>query len=152
MIKIVNALGIYKKTSPEGIKIDFIPLLDILVLCLLFTLFSSKFITAPGLTVTLPDIAIDNKCGLIPTSVLTISDTDKIFFEGKIWPIESLETAFNNYIQNHSLAQDATLLIKMSQYAHLETFFQISILAKHAGFKQIQIASKTNSNFLKNSY
>ena len=143
MIQINSPLNLRNKAKTVSTGIDPIPLLDILFIAFFISLISSKFLFAPGINIDLPKSSKVALSGCPTATVLSVSQSNMIFFEGKMYNVDNLEAALTEFIRNTSKPQNITLLAKISQSTDMDTFFKICEIAQRSGFSNIQVAANT---------
>ena len=121
------------------ISFDMIPVLDLLVIALLFSLLFTRFVMVPGLRVDLPDSDIQMQPSNLPVAVLTIGNRGMLFFDGAVFELNSIDPIFQNYIEELS-GKDVILLVKTEGSMDLQLFLELCQMAQNAGFVQVQIA------------
>lgn len=130
----------------DGFSLSVFALFDVFLIALLFTLFSSKFILAPGVeidleaSINLPK-ADSSKMGVAiasdSISVLNLRGKEMVVFDGKIYNPE----AFARFLQGYKPSGDV-LLIKADRGVSSELLLEISSMAQAAGFKKILLAAE----------
>lgn len=139
MIHLNSPLGLQNKIKPPSLKLENIPILNLLCIVLLLFLLSSKYLFAPGLTIELPEYSEGKLDGRPSTTILSINEANLIFFEGNIYTLENIEKPLMNFIQTSNM-QSSTLLAKISKGTEMDTVFKICEIAHKAGFDNIQLA------------
>lgn len=138
------------KTSAKVRRLDPSPdavaLFDVLLIAVMLTLTSSKFILSPGMGVDLSSEALptmqnaEEMLSQDNMSVITAGGKSMLIFEGKIFSSKTLET---HLAQTKSpMRSKATLLIKADKNIDSQTLIDICQAAKEGGFGRVQIAAK----------
>lgn len=143
MIRLNSPLGLRVKVKVPSIKLEGIPILNVLCIAFFLTLLSSKYLFAPGLTIELPESSQKRMEGRLSTAILSVNEANIIFFEGNIYNVENLEialTAFTTSIKSAS----PILLAKVSKGTEINTIFKICEIAHKAGFSNIQLAANSS--------
>jgi len=122
-------------------RIDFIPVLDMIVIAMLVSLLFTRFVVLPGVRVDLPDTDMRMQYASPAVAVLTIGNNGMLFFDGAVVNAATTEQSFGRYIE-HSGGSLQVLLIKANASMALQDFLQLCELAKAAGFQQVQLAGK----------
>lgn len=125
---------------PAG-GIDFVPVLDLLVIALLLSLLFTRFVMVPGVRVDLPSTDLRMRHSTAPVSVLTTGNRGMLFFNGGVYETSTIERAFRGYIEQTPEA-GAVLLIKAEAKMELRLFLDLCRMAQQAGFAQVQIAGE----------
>lgn len=138
---------------------DWIPLLDLILIGLLFGLVGHRIVFAPGLALELPVAAqVDPALGLdlpsasppglpgeVADAVLTVYP-NMIFLEGRKIPLARLQNALENSFQERSTsvapAPSRVLLVKLDRDAPVQQLLDICEIARAAGFARVQLAAE----------
>lgn len=140
---LTNPLNFKKSLNAPSLSFDVIPLVDILIIALCFTLLGSRFIHAPGVTVDLPKVAHSSLVGMPSVAVLTLKQKNMIFFEGRIYSAKTFQSSLlKDSLQGMERPQEAVLLVKLGQDVDMQTFLNICERAREAGFTKIQVAAE----------
>ena len=134
-------LGLMGQLKRPPIKLDMVPVLDLLVIALLFGLLFTRFVMVPGVQVDLPDSEMQMQPSKLPLAVLTIGNRGMLFFEGSVYELDSIERGFKQHIDDLR-RQDVVLLVKAEGSMDLQLFLKLCRMAQVAGFVQIQIAGE----------
>jgi biopolymer transport protein ExbD len=134
-------LGLVAQLKRPPIKLDMVPVLDLLVIALLFGLLFTRFVMVPGVRVDLPDSEMQMEPSNLPVAVLTIGNRGMLFFDGAVFELNSIQRGFNRHMDNHP-GQDVVLLVKTEGSMDLQLFLQLCRMAQEAGFVQVQIAGE----------
>ena len=140
----------YKFTSPSGlsthvnspaIKLDIVPILDLCVIALLFSLFFSRFVMLPGVRVELPETELRMHHNSAQIAVITIQKNGVLFFDGGVYDVASIEVGFRNYRMRNEI-HDTVLLMKAEADMTMQMFLDICSMAKNTGFIEVQVFGK----------
>ena len=134
-------LGLMAQLKRPPISFDMIPVLDLLVIALLFSLLFTRFVMVPGVRVDLPDSGMQMQPSNLPVAVLTIGNRGMLFFDGAVFELNSIDPSFQNYIEELS-GKDVVLLVKTEGSMDLQLFLELCQMAQNAGFVQVQIAGE----------
>jgi biopolymer transport protein ExbD len=134
-------LGLMALLKQPSVKLDLVPVLDLLVIALLFSLLFTRFVMMPGVRVDLPDSGMQMEPSDLPVAVLTIGNRGMLFFDGAVFELNSIERGFNRHIENKP-GQDVVLLVKTEGSMDLQLFLKLCRMAQDAGFVQVQIAGE----------
>lgn len=130
-----------KRHLPEpDNRINMVPFLDLCVIGLFFTLYSSRFVFAPGVTIDLSEVDALARTGMPTPAVLTVRDNDIMLFEGEIFRIESLSEKLDQFVQSGKIDGTA-LLIKADKSVDMQDVLRICDIARQAGFGKVQLAT-----------
>lgn len=137
-----------------AIKLDLVPVLDLLVIALLFGLLFTRFVMVPGVRVDLPVSEMQFQPSDKLVSVLTIGNRGMLFFDGSVFEMDTIERGFSQKIEEAPL-DEQVLLIKADGSMELHLFLRLCYMAQAAGFVQVQVAGEhlpqTNSGSLDSS-
>jgi len=122
-------------------RIDFIPILDMIVIAMLVSMLFTRFVSLPGVRVDLPDTDMRMQHASQAVAVLTIGNNGMLFFDGAVVNAATIEQGFRRYIESSERAVQV-LLIKANYSMELQDFLQLCELAKAAGFQQVQLAGR----------
>lgn len=134
-------LGLMGHLKRPPIKLDMVPVLDLLVIALLFGLLFTRFVMVPGVRVDLPDSEMQMQPSNLPVAVLTIGNRGMLFFEGSVYELDSIERGFKQHIKSKP-KHDVVLLVKTQGSMDLQLFLKLCRMAQVAGFVQVQIAGE----------
>lgn len=134
-------LGLMAHLSRPSVKLDMVPVLDLLVIALLFSLLFTRFVMVPGVRVDLPDSELQMQPSNLPVAVLTIGNRGMLFFDGAVFELNSIERGFQKHIEG-AIGQEVVLLVKTEGSMDLQLFLKLCRMAQDAGFVQVQIAGE----------
>lgn len=139
-------------------RLGIVPLASVLLVAFFLFAMTSKFIFAPGLTVELapetnpgaaqiPDAekyalpVFDGPIAGKPTSsVLSIKNDSMFIFDGNIY--RNLSDAFPPVSSAHAGTR-GILLVKMDRSTSIQSLFDLTKVARDAGFSAIQLAAES---------
>lgn len=134
-----NPLGLEKQLSQQSGDANIFAILNVVLVVLGFFMLNSRFLAAPGLELELPRLAADMITSVVTESVLTVTDSNMLLFDGRIYSFSTIESALNQSHQTKTSDNDI-LLLKMDHRVSIEVLLKISEIAHQAGFKRVQIA------------
>lgn len=137
---LTTVFGLKTQLKAPRLQLLGLPLLDLLCLALLCSLFFTRYVMLPGVDVDLPqsDLRMESRDSFL--SVLTIGHHTALYFEGNVHNIRSIEAAFEQVVARCEDTKP-TLLIKASADLKMELFLHLCKLAKNAGFLQVKVAA-----------
>ena len=121
--------------------IDFIPVLDMIVIAMLVSLLFTRFVSLPGVRIDLPVTDMTMQHSQNAVAVLTIGNSGMLFFDGAVYEDRTIQRGFEQYIKS-SVRDSRVLLVKADFTMDLQEFLQLCERAKAAGFVQVQLAGK----------
>lgn len=122
-------------------RIDFIPVLDMIVIAMLLSLLFTRFVAMPGVRVDLPITEMRIQHAQQTVAVLTIGNNGMLFFDGAVFEPATIQRGFSSYIARVG-SMSPVLLVKAEFKMEMQDFLQLCEMAKKAGFVQIQVAGK----------
>jgi biopolymer transport protein ExbD len=138
---ITEPFGLVGHLQKVDSRMDFVPVLDLLVIALLFSLLFTRFVVVPGVRVDLPVSSMTMTHSQLPVAVLTIGNNGMMFFNGSLFEAASIDEGFQRYFEEHG-ERESVLLIKAESSMDLQTFLELCKRANDAGFVQIQLAGQ----------
>lgn len=142
MNKITSPFGVLTQLKPEKFQFHPAAWMGTLIASFGLLLLQSQFLLAPGIPIHLPQVAPEHLVSINYTDVLTVGPYDTFFLNGQVMPLEKLEIAFQQHIQNKKTPPPYTLLIKTDEQTPIKTFLNIAAIAESSGFHQLQIATQ----------
>ena len=133
------SFGLLERLKRPEIKLDVIPVLDLLVLALLISLLFTRFVMLPGVRVNLPETNLRMQHDVSEVAVLTIGNEGMLFFDGSVYEHSSVGEAFRRHLEDRG-EQDTVLLVKAEASMELQLFLDLCRMAQSAGFDEVQVA------------
>jgi biopolymer transport protein ExbD len=121
--------------------VDFIPVLDMIVIAMLVSLLFTRFVSLPGVRVDLPVTEMKMQHSQHAVAVLTIGNNGMLFFDGAVSESATIQREFERYVETADSARPV-LLVKMDFAMEMQSFLKLCEMAKEAGFVQVQLAGK----------
>jgi biopolymer transport protein ExbD len=120
----------------EGVHIDVVPMVDCMLVLVIFLLISSVFVAAPGVEVERPDVSGGET---VDRNVLLVAITadDRIFFDGQEVRLDQLAPL----VKQASFSSDEALIIQADKRTSHGMFAQVSAAGKKAGILNVQFAT-----------
>ncbi len=131
-----------EKELPNRSKLSFWPFVDLCAIGLFFTIFASKFVVIPGLTLQLPEVGSSQVAIASVYDVITVTEVkgqEMIFFQDSVLNLETLGRLLDARDRPPS---DATLLVKADARVSMQTLSALSELAVRAGYSNVQLATE----------
>lgn len=120
----------------ESIHIDVVPMVDCMLVLVIFLVVSSVFVEDPGIEVEKPDVsggaAVTQNALLI-----AISADNRLFFDGQEIRLDQVAT----FVKQAALGQDSPLIIRADQSASHGMFAHVYAEAKRAGIAKVLFAT-----------
>jgi biopolymer transport protein ExbD len=121
-------------------RMDAIPFINVCAVVLFFSILSSRFVLAPGITITLPatrQAAPDYALATRFLNVREVQGGEMLLFEGKILKLDSFEKELEKMA---ATAPGEILLIRMDRGVSAGLWVRVVELVRRAGFASIQVA------------
>lgn len=138
--ELTSPFGLKHHLKAPKMKLDLVPLLDLIVLALLISLLFTRYLILPGVRVDLPSTELSIQQDASKVAVLTISNSGMLFFAGSVYQENSIEQAFQEYVEN-SNSKSPILLVKAGALMDLQNFLELCQMARNAGFEEVQVAA-----------
>jgi len=120
----------------ETTHIDMVPMVDCIMVLLIFLMISSAFVNDPGIEVQKPDVsgtpATDQNILLI-----AISADNRIFFDGQEIRIDRVGAL----VKQAAIGKSPSLIIRADAGCNHGVFSQVYSEAKRAGIQHVQFAT-----------
>lgn len=137
---LITPFGLNRHLNPPKMKLDLVPVLDLIVLALLLSLLFSRYLILPGVQIDLPKTELSIQQDASSVVVLTIANSGMLFFAGSVYEQNSIEPAFQKYLRSHR-SKSPVLLIKVGASMDMQQFLDLCEMAQAAGFSGVQIAA-----------
>lgn len=120
----------------EATHIDMVPMVDCIMVLLIFLMISSAFVEDPGIEVQKPDVSgsLVNETNAL---LIAVSQDNRIFFDGQ----EVRPDQVAAVLRQASFGRASTLIIRADRNASHGTFATVYGEAKKAGLQHIQFAT-----------
>ncbi len=135
----------FKKKSEEDLFISVTPLVDIVLVCLIFFMITYHFDIVSGARIDLPKVVNKNLEEDADKVTLIISKSAEIFIGGKKYDQKTLENELKNLVKGKGYLR--VILQADKDVAHGKVV-EIMDIAKGAGISSIIIAAKWKSDVL----
>ncbi len=121
-----------------GKTFDLLPVLDLCVIALIFSLVFTRFVAMPGVAVALPSSNMEVSQSSQAVVVMTINYEQSLFFDGGVYDIQTISSGFDRYFRRNPNLE-SVLLVKAEGSLNIQSFLEICALAQSSGFTQIQV-------------
>jgi biopolymer transport protein ExbD len=138
---IVRPLDLASKLRPEPRDFDMLFYVNLGLLALFFTLFGSRFVLAPGLSLNfeVPQVAGAGQGATPTTSYLSVLRTGQIFTDDGLFSMAQLQ----DWLQAQAKqSRRPSLLIRASAGAPVSSLTEISNLAFKAGYVRVVLGAE----------
>ena len=120
----------------ESIHIDVVPMVDCMLVLVIFLVVSSVFVEDPGIEVDKPDVS--GTGGITQNALLiAISADDKIYFDGQEIRLDQVATV----VKQAALGQDSPLIVRADKGTSHGMFASVYAEAKRAGIAKVLFAT-----------
>ncbi len=137
---ITSPLDLKRQLPEPDTRINLVSFVDLCLIGLFFTLYSSRFVFAPGVAIDLSEVDSLARTGLPTPAVLTVRDNDILLFEGEIFRIEALGEKLDQFVRPRK-TDGAALLVKADKSVDMQSILRICDMARKAGFGKVQLAT-----------
>ena len=120
----------------EATHIDMVPMVDCIMVLLIFLMISSSFVSDPGVEVQKPDVN-GTMNGDQTALLIAISADNRIYFDGQ--EIRTDEVAA--VVRQASIGRSPSLIIRGDRASDLGVFAAVYTEAKKSGIKTVQFAT-----------
>ena len=137
---LTTPFGLERHLKPPKMKLDLVPVLDLIVLALMISLLFTRYLMIPGVRVNLPKTEFSIQQDASKVAVLTIANGGMLFFAGSVYEQNSIGRAFQQYFDD-SKSKSSVLLVKAEASMDIQKFLNLCKMAQDAGFGEVQIAA-----------
>jgi biopolymer transport protein ExbD len=131
-------IGKHSRSSRfEVTHIDMVPMVDCIMVLLIFLMISSAFVRDPGIEVQKPDVSGTVAEGEQNNLLIAISETNRIYFDGQ--EIRADQVA--SVLRQAAVGHDPALIIRADRAANVDIFATVYAEAKRAGIEHVQFAT-----------
>jgi len=120
----------------ETTHIDMVPMVDCIMVLVIFLMVSSSFVNDPGVEVQKPDVvgALSSEQNAL---LIAISADNRIWFDGQ--EIRGDQVA--SVLKQAAVGRAPSLIVRGDRSSQLGTFAEVYTEAKRAGIKDVQFAT-----------
>ena len=120
----------------EPTHIDMVPMVDCIMVLVIFLMISSAFVNDPGVEVQKPDVSgttsMDQNALLI-----AITADNRIYFDGQEIRTDQVAAV----VKQAAIGRSPTVIIRGDRSSNLGTFAAVYTEAKRSGIQQVQFAT-----------
>ena len=120
----------------EPTHIDMVPMVDCIMVLVIFLMFSSSFVSDPGVEVQKPDVN-GTLSGDQTALLIAISADNRIFFDGQEIRTDQVAAV----IKQASIGRSPSLIIRGDRVSDLGVFAAVYTEAKKSGIQNVQFAT-----------
>jgi biopolymer transport protein ExbD len=120
----------------EATHIDMVPMVDCMMVLIIFLMISSAFISDPGIEVDKPDVS-GTQTGDQNALLIAISRDNRIFFDGQEIRPDQVATL----VKQAAIGRSPALIIRADRSSSHGVFAGVYAEAKRAGIQHVQFAT-----------
>lgn len=146
-------LRVHRRQSNRGTPFNLLILIDLAFIGLLFAILFTRLVTLPGMNIDFVKTDLQVHAAHSNVVILTLENTNTLFFDGGIYNMQTIESALNSYLEKDASRKGTSLIIRSDSQIDLESFLFLCSMVEDAGYKNIQILgqSETMKGLRKNS-
>jgi biopolymer transport protein ExbD len=120
----------------ESTHIDMVPMVDCIMVLVIFLMVSSAFVNDPGIEVEKPDVsgALSNEQAAL---LIAISADNRIYFDGQ----EIRPDQVGPVMKQAAIGRSPVVIIRGDRASNLGVFAAVYSEAKRAGIERVQFAT-----------
>ena len=120
----------------ETTHIDMVPMVDCIMVLVIFLMVSSTFVSDPGVEVQKPDVigALSSEQNAL---LIAIAADNRIWFDGQEIRADQVAAV----LKQAAVGRTPSVIVRGDQGSSLGVFAQVYTEAKRAGIKQVQFAT-----------
>lgn len=120
----------------ETTHIDMVPMVDCVMVLVIFLMISSAFVSDPGVEVQKPDVsgAVSREQNVL---FVAITADNRIFFDGQQIRLEQVAAT----LKHAAIGRAPAVIIRGDRSCNLGTFAAVYTEAKRSGIQQVQFAT-----------
>jgi len=120
----------------ETTHIDMVPMVDCIMVLLIFLMISSAFVSDPGIEVQKPDVS-GTASGDQNALLIAIGANNRIYFDGQEIRVDQVATV----VKQAAVGRSPALIIRADRASNLGVFASVYAEAKRSGIQQVQFAT-----------
>jgi len=120
----------------ETTHIDMVPMVDCIMVLVIFLMISSSFISDPGVEVQKPEV-VGSLGGEQNALIIAISADNRIFFDGQEIRADQVAAV----LRQAAIGRGSTLIIRGDRASNLGVFATVYTEAKRSGIQHVQFAT-----------
>lgn len=125
-----------RRSRFEVTHIDMVPMVDCIMVLVIFLMISSAFINEPGVEVEKPDVS-GTISGEQSTLLIAISADNRIYFDGQEIRVDQVAAL----VKQAAVGRFPSLIIRGDRSANLGTFAAVYTEAKRSGIQHVEFAT-----------
>ncbi len=138
-------LRVHRRQSHRGTPFNLLILIDLAFIGLLFAILFTRLVTLPGMNIDFIETDLQVHASHSNVVVLTLENTDTIFFDGGIYNLKTIESALESYLEKSLSSRGTSLIIRSDSQIDLESFLSLCSMIENSGYKNIQILGRSET-------
>jgi biopolymer transport protein ExbD len=120
----------------ETTHIDMVPMVDCIMVLVIFLMISSSFVNDPGVEVQKPDVSgsVNAEQNVL---LVAISSDNRIFFDGKEIPMDRVASS----LKQAAIGRAPSVVVRGDRASNLGVFAEVYTEAKKSGIQRVQFAT-----------
>jgi biopolymer transport protein ExbD len=123
----------------ETTHVDMVPMVDCIMVLLIFLMISTAFVNDPGIEVQKPDVS-GTQMGDQNALLIAISADNRIFFDGQEIRADQVAAV----VKQAAIGRSPALIIRADRFSSHGVFAAVYAEAKRAGIEHVQFATLRN--------
>jgi biopolymer transport protein ExbD len=120
----------------EATHIDMVPMVDCIMVLLIFLMISSSFVNDPGVEVERPDVS-GVQAASQSALLIAIAADNRVYFDGQQVSIDQVAAL----VKQAAIGRSPVLVIRADRASSHGTFAAVYTEAKRAGIEHVQFAT-----------
>ena len=120
----------------EATHIDMVPMVDCIMVLVIFLMISSAFINDPGIEVQKPDVS-GSLSGEQSSLLIAISADNRIYFDGQEIRADQVAAV----VKQAAIGRFPSLIIRGDRSSNLGVFAEVYSEAKRSGIQHVEFAT-----------
>lgn len=120
----------------ESTHIDMVPMVDCIMVLLIFLMISSSFVNDPGIEVQKPDVS-GSQVSEQNSLLIAIAADNRIFFDGQQISTDQVAAL----VKQAAIGRSPSLIIRADRSSNHGIFAEVYAEAKRAGIEHVQFAT-----------
>jgi biopolymer transport protein ExbD len=120
----------------ESTHIDMVPMVDCIMVLLIFLMISSSFVSDPGIEVQKPDVS-GSQVSEQNSLLIAIAADNRIFFDGQQISPDQVAAL----VKQAAIGRSPSLIIRADRSSNHGIFAEVYAEAKRAGIEHVQFAT-----------
>ncbi|HVU33405.1 MAG TPA: biopolymer transporter ExbD [Opitutaceae bacterium] len=120
----------------ETMHIDMVPMVDCIMVLVIFLMISSAFVNDPGIEVQKPDVS-GTLAGTQNVLLVAITADDRIYFDGQEIRIDQVAPL----LKQAAIGRSQAIIVRGDRASSLGVFAAVYAEAKRSGIEHVQFAT-----------